>query len=92
MCVREREIVCLCESVCVSVCVCGRVYEVCVSVCVCERVCLCESVCVCERVCELQDKYDGVSRISQFQSEITGPMSNVYSNKNFTLKVRKGLY
>jgi len=47
---------------------------------------------VCERVCELQDKYDGVSRISQFQSEITGPMSNVYSNRNFTLKVRKSLY
>ena len=81
--------------VCVRECVCVRVY-VCVCECVCvrerESVCLCESVCVCERVCELQDKYDGVSRISQFQSEITGPMSNVYSNKNFTLKVRKGLY
>ena len=62
--------------------------------CVCESVCVCMCVCVCvcvrERERELQGKYDEVSRISQFQSEITGP-TYVYSSKNFTLKVRRGL-
>jgi hypothetical protein len=42
-------------------------------------------------VYELQDKYHGVSRISQFHSEISGPTYNVYSSKNFTLKVQRCL-
>ena len=85
------------ESVCVSVFVWQCMCE---GVCVCDRErecvfvweCICECVCVCVCVCELQDKYDGVSRISQFQSEITGPTRNVYRSKNFALKVRRCLY
>ena len=40
---RERESVCVCEGVCVSVCVC-----------VCEGVCVSECVCVCVCVCEME--------------------------------------
>ena len=42
-----------------------------------ERECVSVRVNVSVRECELQDKYDGVSRISQFQSEITGPTYKV---------------